>query len=152
MDSVNVYFHLNLFCVIHLFAFTGILLIMYALLIFYYHRVWDQIPGPEDFSQFITSTPVSELFSGSSGNHTSDSNKELSSELSSKDILTAKDLPDSISKPFPASIKVSVIIPARNEELRIGSCLDALLNQTYPKALTEVIVINDFSTDETADL
>ena len=45
MNIVNVYFRLNVITVIHfLIAFTGILLLVYALLIFYYHRIWDQIP------------------------------------------------------------------------------------------------------------
>ncbi len=47
------------------------------------------------------------------------------------------------------SVKVSVIIPARNEGLKIGKCLDALFNQSYPKSLTELIVVNDFSSDDT---
>jgi cellulose synthase/poly-beta-1,6-N-acetylglucosamine synthase-like glycosyltransferase len=35
--------------VIHpIIVITGILLLVYALLIFYYHRIWDQIPFPHD--------------------------------------------------------------------------------------------------------
>jgi cellulose synthase/poly-beta-1,6-N-acetylglucosamine synthase-like glycosyltransferase len=48
-----------------------------------------------------------------------------------------------------ANIKVSVIIPARNEEDQIGICLKSLLQQTYPRALLEIIVVNDHSTDNT---
>jgi biofilm PGA synthesis N-glycosyltransferase PgaC len=93
--------------VIHfLIAFTGILLLAYALLIFYYHRVWNQIPSPEN--------------SGSTVN------------------------------PDEFQTRVSVIIPARNEALNIGNCLQSLINQYYPRALTEIIVVNDFSTDHTA--
>ena len=80
---------------------TGILLLAYALLILYYHRIWDQIPAPVPDTKNLS--PVS----------------------------------------------VSVIIPARNEAARIGKCLDALSKQSYPAALTEIIVVNDFSTDET---
>lgn len=46
--------------------------------------------------------------------------------------------------------RVTVIIPARNEEANIGPLLQALEQQTYPRSLTEVIVIDDHSTDNTA--
>ena len=46
--------------------------------------------------------------------------------------------------------RISVIIPARNEEQNIVSCLDSLARQTYPKDLFEVIVVDDHSTDGTA--
>jgi biofilm PGA synthesis N-glycosyltransferase PgaC len=82
---------------------TGIFLLIYALLIFYYHKSWDQIPLTSASSQDLT--------------------------------------PD---------IKVSVIIPARNEALRIKNCLDSLLLQSYPKECLEIVVVNDFSTDDTA--
>ena len=48
------------------------------------------------------------------------------------------------------STHISVIIPARNEEENIVSCLDSLARQTYPKDLYEVIVVDDHSTDRTA--
>ena len=106
MNIISVYFRLNGLTVIHpLIAFTGTLLLAYALLIFYYHRIWDQIPVSED---------------------SSDSTQ-------------------------PArNVRVSVIIPARNEVPGIGNCLDSLFNQSYPKEFTEVIVVNDYSTDGTA--
>ena len=106
MDFVCVYFRMNGHTVIHfLIAAAGILLLVYALLIFYYHRSWDQIPSPPESLQDTTLTT-----------------------------------------------KVSVIIPARNEALRIGKCLDSLLAQSYPTELTEIVVVNDFSTDNTAIL
>ena len=46
--------------------------------------------------------------------------------------------------------KVTVIIPARNEEENIGTCLDSICNQSYPTALFEVLVVDDHSTDNTA--
>lgn len=46
----------------------------------------------------------------------------------------------------------SVIIPARNEAARIGTCLKSILQQYYPKALFEVIVVNDHSTDATVEV
>ncbi|HEY2650015.1 MAG TPA: glycosyltransferase [Puia sp.] len=103
MDFDCVYFRMNGQTVIHfLIATTGILLLVYALLIYYYHRSWDRIPS------------------------------------------SIHSLHDKIP-----NIKVSVIIPARNEALHIGKCLDSLLAQSYPKEYTEIIVVNDFSTDST---
>jgi cellulose synthase/poly-beta-1,6-N-acetylglucosamine synthase-like glycosyltransferase len=49
-------------------------------------------------------------------------------------------------------IRFSVIIPARNEEENIGPCLQSVLSQTYPSQLFEIIVIDDFSTDNTASV
>jgi glycosyltransferase involved in cell wall biosynthesis len=48
--------------------------------------------------------------------------------------------------------RISVLVPARNEEKNIGTCLDAIARQTYPSELYEVIVIDDHSTDGTAGL
>ena len=45
---------------------------------------------------------------------------------------------------------VSVLIPARNEEHTIGTCLSSLLDQDYPDY--EVIVLNDNSTDDTSGI
>lgn len=45
--------------------------------------------------------------------------------------------------------KVTVIIPARNEEENIISCLDSVCNQDYPAGLLQVIVLDDSSTDKT---
>jgi biofilm PGA synthesis N-glycosyltransferase PgaC len=45
--------------------------------------------------------------------------------------------------------KVSVLIPAFNEQLDIDRCITSLKAQTYPHHLIEVIVINDGSTDRT---
>lgn len=44
---------------------------------------------------------------------------------------------------------LSIIIPARNEEKNIGACIQSILAQTYPSHLFEVIVIDDFSEDDT---
>ncbi len=43
---------------------------------------------------------------------------------------------------------VSVLVPARNEEASIATCLEALLGQDYPNF--EIIVLDDRSTDGTA--
>ncbi|MGA2824137.1 MAG: glycosyltransferase, partial [Bacteroidales bacterium] len=47
--------------------------------------------------------------------------------------------------------KVSIIIPARNEEENIGNCLRDLESQDYPMDLVEVVVVNDHSTDMTEE-
>lgn len=44
---------------------------------------------------------------------------------------------------------ISIIIPARNEEKNIGSCIESIIKQTYPADLFEVIVVDDHSTDAT---
>ncbi|HPN46287.1 MAG TPA: glycosyltransferase [bacterium] len=52
----------------------------------------------------------------------------------------------------PLSGFVSVIVPARNEERHIESCLSALLNQTWPADKYEIIVVDDASDDSTAQI
>lgn len=46
--------------------------------------------------------------------------------------------------------KVSVIIPAKNEELNIRDCIESLLHQDYPHF--EIIAINDSSSDNTEQI
>jgi cellulose synthase/poly-beta-1,6-N-acetylglucosamine synthase-like glycosyltransferase len=50
------------------------------------------------------------------------------------------------------STSISIIIPARNEEENIYGCLESVISQTYPKNLFEVIVVDDFSTDNTPEI
>ncbi len=47
-------------------------------------------------------------------------------------------------------VKISVIVPAYNVEKYISGCLVSLVNQTFREF--EIIVINDGSTDNTADI
>lgn len=49
----------------------------------------------------------------------------------------------------PQDIKITVIIPVRNEEDNILICLETLQNQNYNKDLFEVIIVNDHSADKT---
>jgi len=51
-----------------------------------------------------------------------------------------------------AATMVSIIIPARNEAENIVPLLQSVLNNRYPAALVEIIVVDDNSTDETAAL
>ena len=46
--------------------------------------------------------------------------------------------------------KVSIILPARNEEKYISKCLDSLFEQDYPNF--EIIAVNDSSSDKTAEI
>jgi len=52
--------------------------------------------------------------------------------------------------PPPSLPLLSVLVPARNEEKRIGPCLESLLASDYPRL--EVLVLDDHSSDGTADL
>ena len=50
------------------------------------------------------------------------------------------------------SVKISIIIPARNESAYIKACLDSICLQSYPVHLYEVLVVDDHSTDDTASI
>jgi cellulose synthase/poly-beta-1,6-N-acetylglucosamine synthase-like glycosyltransferase len=80
-----------------------ILMVVYAVLIAYYHSAWNKLP------EFV--------------------------------------LPQK-----QASVFISVIIAARNEEENIPQLLQSLQDQQYPKSLYEVIIVNDHSTDNTWSL
>ncbi|HEY4964810.1 MAG TPA: glycosyltransferase family 2 protein, partial [Puia sp.] len=109
-----------------LITVTSVLLLVYAILIYYYHRIWDGIPDPADSGNSPSAGPLYLL-------------------NSQPDSLLRKD------QPLPM-VKVSVIIPARNEGHHIENCLKSLFSQSYPKNYTEIIVVNDFSTDDTVAL
>jgi cellulose synthase/poly-beta-1,6-N-acetylglucosamine synthase-like glycosyltransferase len=47
----------------------------------------------------------------------------------------------------PTDVKVSVIVPVKNEERNLARLLDALNLQKYPREYFEVIIVNDHSTD-----
>jgi len=49
------------------------------------------------------------------------------------------------------NVRASVIVPVYNGEASIAGCLEALLRQDYPRSDYEVIVVDDGSTDGTAD-
>ncbi len=66
--------------------------------------------------------------------------------------LAWQSIPDFLPAATSLQTKISVIIPARNEEETIGPLLQALQQQAYPTSLFEVIVVDDHSTDETAGI
>ncbi|MEE4310646.1 MAG: glycosyltransferase [candidate division KSB1 bacterium] len=47
---------------------------------------------------------------------------------------------------------ISIIVAARNEEENIGACLNALTEQDYNRSRLEIIIVDDRSTDSTADI
>lgn len=48
--------------------------------------------------------------------------------------------------------KISIIIPAYNEERCIARCLDSILHNDYPKDLIEILVVDGKSTDRTQEI
>ena len=47
---------------------------------------------------------------------------------------------------------ISVVVAARNEEENISHCIQSLLRQDYPADKFEILIVDDFSTDKTAEL
>jgi len=50
------------------------------------------------------------------------------------------------------SPKVSLVVPAKNEAVFIGRCLEALLDLDYPRDMLEIIVVDGRSTDGTFEI
>lgn len=61
--------------------------------------------------------------------------------------IRSKGRPDSGFRP-----RVSIVVAARNEEDRIGECLESLAALTYPVEFLEIIVVDDRSSDRTAEV
>lgn len=55
-------------------------------------------------------------------------------------------------RPAERKLTFSLIIPARNEAHNIEECLHGVMKQDYPQHAYEIIVINDHSTDDTAQI
>lgn len=50
------------------------------------------------------------------------------------------------------SLKVSILLPCRNEEKLIAKCLDSIIAQDYPKDKLEVLVVDGMSEDKTREI
>lgn len=53
---------------------------------------------------------------------------------------------------FQDVLAVSILVPARNEAKNIANCLNSLQKQNYQPDLVEIIVLDDFSEDETPNI
>src|SRR4030095_3541910 len=60
--------------------------------------------------------------------------------------------PDFVPHSKGLNTTISIIVAARNEEENIGKLLSAIQEQTYPISLSQVIVVNDHSTDSTGEI
>lgn len=65
-------------------------------------------------------------------------------------IFSGKETPTSLPAPGEDVPFVSVVVAARDEAGHIERCLDAILASDYPADHFEVIVVDDFSRDDTA--
>ena len=97
----------------------------YGALIDYYRRAWKAIPT------FTISTPAGSASPGAGS--------------FGRQRLATGDA-------GPSRTKISVLVPARNEQANIAACIDSLSRQSYPRHLYEVIVIDDHSTDRTPEI
>ena len=48
--------------------------------------------------------------------------------------------------------RISIIVALKNEQNNARACLEALVNQTYPKDLLDIIIVDDGSTDDTPNI
>lgn len=61
-------------------------------------------------------------------------------------------IPDFIPSVKGRKTSVSILIAARNEEDKIAFTIEDVLSQSYPAALTELIIIDDHSADRTSEI
>lgn len=47
------------------------------------------------------------------------------------------------------SDKISIVVPCHNDERYIAQCLNSIFSSDFPKEFFEIIIVNDFSTDNT---
>ncbi|MEQ9104556.1 MAG: glycosyltransferase [Rhodothermales bacterium] len=67
--------------------------------------------------------------------------------------LARVDVGESGMAPAPVDApRTSVIVPARNEAAGISACLESILACDWPRGSLEVVVVDDHSTDGTADV
>src|SRR5687768_679145 len=110
--------------------FTILLFAVYAGLIIYYRQSWLSIPS------FVNRQhPIHHL------------KNEFSVQNQNTEAIRNHRTSYIVNRTY-----ISVIIPARNEEENIQNCLQSVITQTYPKHLFEIIVVDDFSTDDTVKI
>ena len=63
-----------------------------------------------------------------------------------------RSIPEYIAAEAEPTIGLSVVMPARNEEKNIISCLESVCTQQYPYESLQIVAIDDNSTDRTWDL
>src|SRR5260370_34944404 len=68
-------------------------------------------------------------------------------EVSQFNISILADSARAESLPF-----VTVVVPCRNEEKRIASCLESILANDYPKDRMEILVLDGMSEDRTREI
>lgn len=51
-----------------------------------------------------------------------------------------------------SSVRISVVVPVRNMAASVGPCIESLLAQSYSHDLTEVIIVDNGSTDGTTEV
>ncbi len=61
-------------------------------------------------------------------------------------------VPFEIRDTYTPSYSFSVIIPARNEATNIANCINSICANNYPTHLFEIIVVDDYSEDETSSV
>lgn len=63
-----------------------------------------------------------------------------------------KSISEYVTDEKQSPVSFSLVIPARNEEKNIGNLLESIIEQLYPESKREVIVVDDHSTDQTAEI
>lgn len=66
--------------------------------------------------------------------------------------MSSKELKNAVSENNNRKLHVSIIIPAYNEEKVIKDCLNSIANVDFPRNQYEVIIVDDGSNDNTADI
>ncbi|ULQ51569.1 glycosyltransferase [Flavihumibacter fluvii] len=57
---------------------------------------------------------------------------------------------DPVPNDYLPSTTISLLIPARNEEQKIATCIESVLAQNYPHELLQCFIIDDHSDDQTS--